>query len=109
MTTHRTHTLQGANALASFEISEAEALERANRARAEAIANALAGLFRWLGRRLKAPFRHGSERQRIINELNSLDDRMLSDIGITRGDIPFVASGGSRLGHPRNDSGAKAA
>lgn len=30
------------------------------------------------------------ERQRVLNELYSMDDRMLADIGLRRGDIPFV-------------------
>jgi len=30
------------------------------------------------------------------NELNSLSNRELSDLGITRGDIPFIAKRASR-------------
>jgi uncharacterized protein YjiS (DUF1127 family) len=33
------------------------------------------------------------ERRRAINELASLDDRMLSDIGVSRGDIRIVVDG----------------
>ena len=31
--------------------------------------------------------------RRTVNELNSLSNRELDDLGITRGDIPFVARG----------------
>jgi uncharacterized protein YjiS (DUF1127 family) len=34
--------------------------------------------------------RKWQERQRVLNELYSMDDRMLADIGLRRGDIPFV-------------------
>jgi uncharacterized protein YjiS (DUF1127 family) len=34
-----------------------------------------------------------NERRTALRELNALDDRMLSDIGITRGDIPAVVAG----------------
>lgn len=33
------------------------------------------------------------ERRRAINELACLDDRMLSDIGVGRADIPHVVDG----------------
>jgi uncharacterized protein YjiS (DUF1127 family) len=33
------------------------------------------------------------ERRRAINELACLDDRMLSDIGVSRTDIPHVVDG----------------
>ena len=33
------------------------------------------------------------ERRRAINELACLDDRMLSDIGVSRADIPQVVDG----------------
>ncbi|HVJ54528.1 MAG TPA: DUF1127 domain-containing protein [Aliidongia sp.] len=37
-----------------------------------------------------AVFRRWQERQRVLNELYAMDDRMLADIGLRRGDIPFV-------------------
>ena len=37
-----------------------------------------------------ARLRHWQERQRVLNELYSMDDRMLADIGLRRGDIPFI-------------------
>jgi uncharacterized protein YjiS (DUF1127 family) len=33
------------------------------------------------------------ERRRAMNELAALDDRMLSDIGVSRADIPVVVDG----------------
>jgi len=40
-----------------------------------------------------------SERRAALRELNALDDRMLKDIGITRGDIPAVVAGMTAAGH----------
>lgn len=37
-------------------------------------------------------FRVWQERQRVLNELYSMDDRSLADIGLRRADIPFVIS-----------------
>ena len=37
-------------------------------------------------------FRAWQERQRVLNELYAMDDRALADIGLRRGDIPFVVS-----------------
>jgi len=43
-----------------------------------------------------------SERRAALRELNALDDRMLSDIGITRADIPAVVAGMTAAGHADN-------
>ena len=43
---------------------------------------------------LIAPVVRWTRRRRTINELRELDDRMLADIGITRGDISLVIAGG---------------
>lgn len=40
------------------------------------------------------------ERARIRHQLESLDDRQLADIGLSRGDIESVATG--RMGRPRH-------
>ena len=40
-----------------------------------------------------------SERRAALRELNALDDRMLSDIGITRADISAVVAGMTPAGH----------
>ncbi len=63
-------------------------------------AEEFAKLFRAIGRGLKtvlgavaAPYKVWREYQETYSELSQLDDRMLSDIGITRSDIPRVASG----------------
>jgi uncharacterized protein YjiS (DUF1127 family) len=56
---------------------------------------ALGNLFAVLGGSLAA----WSERRAALRELNALDDRMLSDIGITRGDIPAVVAGMTAAGH----------
>jgi uncharacterized protein YjiS (DUF1127 family) len=41
-----------------------------------------------------AAFRQWRERDRLRNELYSLNDRELMDIGITRGEIDYFASNG---------------
>jgi uncharacterized protein YjiS (DUF1127 family) len=43
-------------------------------------------------RSLKAHLADWRARQRAYDELASLDDRSLADIGLTRADIPFVVS-----------------
>jgi uncharacterized protein YjiS (DUF1127 family) len=37
-------------------------------------------------------FRAWQERQRVLNELYAMDDRSLADIGLRRGDIPFIVT-----------------
>jgi uncharacterized protein YjiS (DUF1127 family) len=51
--------------------------------------NPLAGAFGWLVRPLAALW----ARTRVYDELMSMDDRLLADIGISRADIPSVAAG----------------
>jgi len=106
MTKQTIHATAGANELS---ITEMEVVRRAHRARSEAIANWLETAGKAVGRWFRTHFRRSRDRQRIMNELYSLDDRSLSDLGITRGDIPFVASGHSRIHDPYNDNDAKAA
>jgi uncharacterized protein YjiS (DUF1127 family) len=47
---------------------------------------ALTSLFHQIGGRFQA----WRERQRAVAELSSLDDRALADIGLRRGDIPYI-------------------
>jgi uncharacterized protein YjiS (DUF1127 family) len=62
-----------------------------------------------IGRRLIAPFAAMRRRQREYEELMSLDDRVLADIGITRGDIPYLLRNSANQGKAGNDNYAKAA
>jgi uncharacterized protein YjiS (DUF1127 family) len=109
MTKHTIHPPAEADELTLSWLSEMELIRKAHRARSEAIADWLGKAGKTIGRWFRAYFQRGRERQRIMNELYSLDDRSLSDLGITRGDIPFVANGHSRVQNPRNDNDAKAA
>jgi len=43
-------------------------------------------------------------RERAYRELAALDDRSLADIGLTRGDIPFVLEGAARRPQPINSN-----
>lgn len=59
-------------------------------------AEQFAGVLRVIGRGFKAlaaPYKVWREYQDTYAELSQLDDRMLSDIGIARSDIPRVAAG----------------
>ncbi len=70
--------------------------DKAMMARGEAIADAftaIAGALRTIAARLYAPIKHWAVERATRDELLSLDDRTLADIGLTRGDIPQVASG----------------
>ena len=42
------------------------------------------------------PVRNWNRARNTRNELNSLSNRELADLGITRGDIPFIARRASR-------------
>jgi len=42
-------------------------------------------------------FRAWQERQRVLNELYSMDERSLADIGLRRADIPFAITGQAGL------------
>jgi uncharacterized protein YjiS (DUF1127 family) len=46
----------------------------------------LNAVFHHIGERFQA----WRERERAITELSGLDDRMLADIGLHRGDIPYI-------------------
>jgi uncharacterized protein YjiS (DUF1127 family) len=71
---------------------ESYAHKQRSAAIAKFLAEAVAGLF--------APIKAYIARQRTIAELESLDNRMLDDIGLTRGDIHAVAYGSlSRMPH----------
>ena len=68
-------------------------LSRARQARAEAVARILAFVFRsavGAGRTLAAHVRKARRRHAAIRELHALDDHLLKDIGISRGQIPYV-------------------
>jgi uncharacterized protein YjiS (DUF1127 family) len=61
--------------------------------------------WRWL----TAPVRAFLQREFVIRELSTLDERSLSDIGLTRSDLPAVAGGMYRRGglaEPKFDPGA---
>ena len=52
------------------------------------VAKAVARLRRW------------QDRQRVLNELYSMDDRSLADIGLQRSDIPAVLAAAANSDHP---------
>ena len=49
------------------------------------LARLFSGTYKWIEKRI--------ERNQLRNELYALDDHMLSDIGITRGDIEGIVNG----------------
>lgn len=61
------------------------------------------GVAAWLSDRLVEPIQAWSRRQRDLQALANLDAHELHDIGLTRGDIPYVISRGLAA---KNDSGA---
>ncbi|HEY8611286.1 MAG TPA: DUF1127 domain-containing protein [Roseomonas sp.] len=66
-------------------MSHIEVLRQANEARNAVVASGL--------KRLVAGFAEWVQRRRAEAELHALTDRELADIGLTRGDIPFVLRG----------------
>jgi len=52
-----------------------------------------ATVVRLLDRLVVKPLANWRARQLALEELSSLDDHMLADIGITRGEIPGIVSG----------------
>ena len=59
----------------------------------DAIAAAIRGLRRLYAAAVTAPAARRRARDSAYRELMSLDDHMLKDIGITKGDIPYVVQG----------------
>lgn len=77
--------------------------------RAAYVRELVVGFSARIGRGLIAPFAAMRRRQRVYQELISLDDHILADIGITRSDIPYLVSECANQGKAGNDNGAKAA
>ena len=87
--TNRTQDLVGEY----YQLSERD---KALLARGEAIADvfaAIGGAIARVAAKLYAPLKSWAVERATRDELLSLDDRTLADIGLTRGDIPQVASG----------------
>ncbi len=91
------------------DYSHDSVLTAARIVRAGYIHKAAARLFARIGRGLIAPFAAMRRRQRDYNELMSLDDHILADIGITRSDIPYLVNECANQGKAGNDNNAKAA
>lgn len=86
-------TTKTQNFMSAIEPSERD---KALMARGEAIADAFAGIarvIRTVAGKLSAPIKNWAAERATRDELMSLDDRTLADIGLTRGDIPQVAAG----------------
>lgn len=60
------------------------------------------GVAAWLSDHLVEPIQAWSRRQRDLQALANLDAHELHDIGLTRGEIPYVIS----RGMTKNDGGA---
>lgn len=73
-------------------------LRRAHEERNEAIAGVLRKgaslLVRFVDQWLVSPVKGWHMRHRLFQQLMSLDDRMLADIGVNRGNIPWVVEHG---------------
>lgn len=88
-----TNTTKNFTASGDYPLS---ARDKALMARGEAIADVVAGLVGFVGKvaaKLYAPLKNWAIERATRDELMSLDDRTLADIGLTRGDIPQVAAG----------------
>ena len=79
----------------AFEtIDHAAILRRAHALRNASLQRVFGAPFRFLGRLVKrhvlAPFARRSTEHRQLAELRAMDDNMLRDIGISRGNIEFA-------------------
>ena len=88
-----------------FDAAAVEAAAREARARELA---RLVGVFAAKARKainavFVAPLARWRRREALANELYSLDERMLKDIGLSRSEIPFIASG-KRVATPHQDN-----
>ncbi|MBM3644206.1 MAG: DUF1127 domain-containing protein [Alphaproteobacteria bacterium] len=66
---------------------------RARYQRAEIVSEFLVDGLLWIGRGVKALAKGFAARARLVaaeRQLEALDDRMLADLGVKRGDIPFA-------------------
>jgi uncharacterized protein YjiS (DUF1127 family) len=77
---------------ATTQIDHVAVTKAARRMQAEQFAKLLRAIGRGF-KALAAPYKVWREYQDTYAELQQLDDRMLSDIGIVRSDIPRVAAG----------------
>lgn len=80
--------------LESPRLSQLELYATARRLRAEAIGKAVraaaSGLKGWVKRHLVDPARSRALRQRQFGELTGMDEHMLRDLGISRGNIAYA-------------------
>lgn len=67
------------------------------------VASAAARAGSAIDRYIFKPIANRRARRVAIEELMSLDDHMLADIGITRGDIPGIVAGKIELGRASNE------
>ncbi len=79
--------------LAEGRRRQARAMAEAIGAGARALRWGLTGLAALVGRQLLQPLARRSERRRAIGRLAELDDRLLADIGLRRGDIELAVDG----------------
>lgn len=91
----RNSTIGGSETAGDYDYQAAYAKAQQLRSLAfgEAIGTALRGLARLYQTTIAAPLARRRSREAARRELLSLDQHMLRDIGITRGDIPYVVRG----------------
>lgn len=79
--------------LAEGRRRQAQAMAEAMRAGSRALSWALASTAALLQRAIWEPLARRAERKRAIGRLAELDDRLLADIGLRRGDIELAVDG----------------
>jgi uncharacterized protein YjiS (DUF1127 family) len=72
---------------------QAQAMAEAFGAGWRALRRAVSGLAALTRRQILEPLARWSARHRAVHELGALDDRLLADIGLRRGDIELAAAG----------------
>lgn len=74
------------------DLDPAQLSAKARKMQAQTIVSLSASLIVWVRRLAEAPFK-SLQRRRAIDNLRSLDDHLLSDIGLRRADIQMAVDG----------------
>jgi uncharacterized protein YjiS (DUF1127 family) len=97
------NTASGLGALDRQAVNSAAVEAAARELRAHEIARLIGQLVVKVKSAVVGPLARWRRREALANELYSLDERMLKDIGLSRSEIPYIVSG-KRVPTPHQDN-----